>query len=57
MPDELLVRAGLHDGDELYLGVDRDGALIVERTRLFESGEAFLEHLREEHERLLADGR
>jgi hypothetical protein len=36
--------AGLREGDELYVGVDEQGPPIVERTRMFDSGEAFLEH-------------
>jgi antitoxin component of MazEF toxin-antitoxin module len=57
VPKEVLAEAGLSEGDELYVGVDQHGALIVERTRVFESGEAFLEHLRQEHEDLAAQGR
>jgi hypothetical protein len=52
----VLAKAGLRNGDELYVGVDEQGALIVERTRVFESGQAFLEHLRQEHEELAAEG-
>ena len=57
VPKEVLAKAGLRNGDELYVGVDEHGALIVERTRVFESGQAFLEHLRQEHEELAAEGR
>jgi bifunctional DNA-binding transcriptional regulator/antitoxin component of YhaV-PrlF toxin-antitoxin module len=57
VPKEVLAKAGLREGDELYVGVDEHGALIVERTRMFESGQAFLEHLRNEHEELAAKGR
>lgn len=57
VPKEVLAKAGLRNGDELYVGVDGHGALIVERTRVFESGQAFLEHLRQEHEELAAEGR
>jgi bifunctional DNA-binding transcriptional regulator/antitoxin component of YhaV-PrlF toxin-antitoxin module len=56
VPKEVLADAGLQEGDDLYVGVDEHGALIVERTRVFESGEAFLEHLRHEHEELGAEG-
>jgi bifunctional DNA-binding transcriptional regulator/antitoxin component of YhaV-PrlF toxin-antitoxin module len=57
VPKEVLAEAGLREGDQLYVGVDEHGALIVERTRMFESGEAFLEHLRQVHEELAAKGR
>ena len=57
VPKEVLAKAGLRNGDELYVGVDDHGALIVERTRVFESGQAFLDHLRQEHEELAAEGR
>lgn len=57
LPEEAVQRAGLQDGDELYVEVDEHGSLIVERTRFFESGEAFLAHLREVHEGLENDGR
>jgi hypothetical protein len=57
VPKEVLAKAGLRNGDELYVGVDDHGALIVERTRVFESGQAFLEHLSQEHEELAAEGR
>jgi antitoxin component of MazEF toxin-antitoxin module len=57
VPKEVLAKAGLRNGDELYVGVDDHGALIVERTRVFESGQALLEHLRQEHEELAAEGR
>ena len=57
VPKEVLAEAGLREGDELYVGVDEHGAMIVERTRMFESGQAFLEHLRQEHEELAAEGR
>jgi bifunctional DNA-binding transcriptional regulator/antitoxin component of YhaV-PrlF toxin-antitoxin module len=57
VPKEVLARAGLREGDELYVAVDEHGALIVERTRVFESGEAFLDHLRQEYEELVVGGR
>jgi len=56
VPPEVLAKAGLSEGDELYVQAGPDGALIAEPTRMFESGEAFLEHLREEHEALIAQG-
>jgi bifunctional DNA-binding transcriptional regulator/antitoxin component of YhaV-PrlF toxin-antitoxin module len=52
VPKEVLAEAGLQEGDDLYVAVDKHGALIMEHTRLFESGEAFLEHLRKEQEEL-----
>ena len=46
VPKELLEKAGIHDGDELYVEVDENGSLIVERTRFYESGEEFLASIR-----------
>lgn len=46
VPKELLEKAGIQDGDELYVEVDENGSLIVERTRFYESGEEFLASIR-----------
>ena len=46
VPKEALERAGLEDGDELFVEVDEHGGLHGERTRVHESGEEFLASIR-----------
>ncbi|MQA76057.1 MAG: hypothetical protein GEU88_17275 [Solirubrobacterales bacterium] len=46
LPAEVLARAGLAEGDEVYVDVDANGAVVVERTRTYESGEEFLAAIR-----------
>jgi hypothetical protein len=46
LPDELLAAAGVGEGDELDVYVDDDGRVVLERTRVYDSGEDFLESIR-----------
>lgn len=46
VPAELLKKADLHEGDSVYVDVDDNGVLHVERTRVYESGEEFLAAIR-----------
>lgn len=61
LPKEVLERAGIAEGDDVHVGVDEYGSLVVERTRIYNSGEEFLAAIRaridEEYRDLVAEGR
>jgi bifunctional DNA-binding transcriptional regulator/antitoxin component of YhaV-PrlF toxin-antitoxin module len=42
VPKEVLAEAGISDGDDVYIEVDEDGVLHVERTTFYESSEEFI---------------
>lgn len=44
--EEILAAAGIKDGDPVYVDVDHNGVIHVERTRIYESGEEFLASIR-----------
>lgn len=57
IPAEALEAAGIKEGDSVYVDVDESGAIHIERTTLFASGEEFFDWVDEEHRRLLSEGR
>jgi AbrB family looped-hinge helix DNA binding protein len=57
VPKEVLAEAGITEGDDVYVDVDEDGHVVIERVTIYGSGEEFFDALKSEHERLLAEGR
>jgi bifunctional DNA-binding transcriptional regulator/antitoxin component of YhaV-PrlF toxin-antitoxin module len=45
VPKEVLAEAGISDGDDVYIEVDEDGVLHVERTTFYETSEEFIASL------------
>jgi bifunctional DNA-binding transcriptional regulator/antitoxin component of YhaV-PrlF toxin-antitoxin module len=46
LSEEILAAAGIKEGDSVYVDVDAEGVIHVERTQIYESGEEFLASIR-----------